>query len=345
MKGSNAAFGLLVAAILAMAAAPAARAERVALVIGNGAYRHASPLPNPPNDARATAASLEAIGFRVFSGIDLDLDAMRDLIRSFARSLDDTEAALLFYAGHGLQVNGENYLLPVDAELAHESDLRFEAFAVSELMQQLEDPSRASIVILDACRNNPLSRSFRRASRGAEVGNGLARLSAGTGSLIAFATAPGDVALDGEEEHSPFTEALLRHVRTPGLEINQLMTRIRADVYARTDGDQLPWTNSALLGELYLVPGNAAAAQPAPSVPVPPPVPTPSPAPAPTASKPQVRIEERPVAAKPAAPARDEPAPFTMVSCTARSGATWAGERFLTFRQCKEIGGSWRLLQ
>ena len=338
MKGSNAAFGLLVAAILAMATSPAARAERVALVIGNGAYRHASPLPNPPNDARATAASLEAIGFRVFSGIDLDLDAMRDLIRSFARSLDDTEAALLFYAGHGLQVNGENYLLPVDAELAHESDLRFEAFAVSELMQQLEDPSRASIVILDACRNNPLSRSFRRASRGAEVGNGLARLSAGTGSLIAFATAPGDVALDGEEEHSPFTEALLRHVRTPGLEINQLMTRIRADVYARTDGDQLPWTNSALLGELYLVPGDATAAQqPAPSVP--------APAPAPAATAPQGRIGERPVAAKPDTPVRDEPAPFTMVSCTARSGATWAGERFLTFRQCKDIGGSWRLLQ
>ncbi|MEZ5826760.1 MAG: caspase domain-containing protein [Geminicoccaceae bacterium] len=326
---------LLFAMAASLLGSASAMAERVALVIGNGDYRHASKLPNPPNDARATAKSLEKIGFRVFAGTDLDLEGLRNLVRQFARSLENAEAGLVFYAGHGLQVDGENYLLPVDAELAHASDLQFEAFAVSDLMRQLEDPARASILILDACRNNPLSRSFQRASRNAAVGDGLARLSAGTGSLIAFATAPGDVALDGEGRHSPFTEALLRHIETPGLEINQLMTRVRADVFSGTGGDQLPWTNSALLGELYLVPGDGTPPPAAPIiVPERPAKPEPPPA-----------RKDPPVASRPEEPARAEPSPFTMVSCTAASGAAWAGERFLTFQQCKQIGGSWRLLQ
>ncbi|MCB2054181.1 MAG: caspase family protein [Geminicoccaceae bacterium] len=305
-----------------------ALARRVALVIGNGAYRYTSELPNPPNDARAVARVLREIGFEVHSGTDLDQSAMRDLTREFARSLDGAEAGLVFYAGHGLQVEGENYLLPVDAQLAQKADLLYEGFPVSQLLAQLEAPDRASVLILDACRNNPLSRSFSRASR-STVESGLARVSAGTGALIAFATAPGDVALDGEGEHSPFTEALLEHIATPGLEINQLMTRVRAEVYAETNQDQLPWTNSALLGEFYLVPGDGT--------PPPPPPPRLTAAPVETPARPKAPAPARP-------PARAEPPPFSMVSCTAPSGAAWAGVRFLTYQQCSEIGGDWRPL-
>ena len=233
-------------------------AARVALVVGNGAYSHVSELPNPPNDAAAVAAKLEELGFEVYSGVDLDQRSMLSLTRDYARALDGAEAGLVFYAGHGLQVDGENYLLPVDAQLAHPSDLAFEAVSLTQLMTQIEDEARASIVILDACRDNPLSRSFQRKSRSANVGKGLARLSAGTGSLIAFATAPGDVALDGTGQHSPFTAALLEEIGQPGVEINQMMTRVRARVYSSTDRDQLPWTNSALLGEFFFVPGEAS---------------------------------------------------------------------------------------
>ena len=251
-------------------AAPATTAialERVALVIGNGDYAHTAPLPNPPNDARAVAEKLTALDFRVFAGIDLDQTGMRSLTRDFARALGEAEVGLVFYAGHGLQVNGENYLLPVDAALEHPSDLAFESLSLTDLMDQVEAAERTSIVILDACRNNPLSRSFQRKSRSANVGQGLARLSAGTGALIAFATAPGDVALDGTGANSPFTEALLAEIDAPGVEINQMMTRVRARVYASTGQDQLPWTNSALLGEFYFVPGDApvpAVAAPSP---------------------------------------------------------------------------------
>ena len=301
-------------------------------MIGNGAYRNASELPNPPNDAQAVAAALKRIGFEIFSGVDLDQNAMRDLVRSFARSLDGADTGLVFYAGHGLQVDGENYLLPIDAALAHQSDLEYEAVAVSRLMSQLEAPDRASVLILDACRNNPLSRSFQKRSRSAAVGSGLARLSAGTGSLIAFATAPGDVALDGNGRNSPFTTALLDHIETPGLEINQLMTRVRADVFADTGEDQLPWTNSALLGELYLVPGDG----------------TPPPAPPPRQPRQRQNAERPPERTETPAPKsvpRSEPSPMTMVACQTNTGGAFAGERFLTYQQCKKLGGDWRLLQ
>ena len=259
-------FFAMMALFPALRANDALGAVRVALVIGNGSYSYTAPLPNPPNDARAVADKLAGLGFEVFAGVDLDQQGMRSLTRDFARALTDAEVGLVFYAGHGLQVNGENYLLPVDAALEHPSDLAFESLSLTDLMGQVEDAGRTSIVILDACRNNPLSRSFQRKSRSANVGQGLARLSAGTGALIAFATAPGDVALDGTGANSPFTEALLAEIDTPGVEINQLMTRVRARVYESTGQDQLPWTNSALLGEFFFVPGAATPQPAAPTV-------------------------------------------------------------------------------
>ena len=312
---------IMLIAVLVGWSLTAMAASRVALVIGNGAYRYASELPNPPKDAEAIAQVLERIGFLVLKGIDLNVNESRDLIGRYVRALDGAETGLVYYAGHGIQVDGENYILPIDATLEHKADLRHKVVSLGDLVEDSSDPSRTNIYILDACRNNPLSRSFQRKSRSA-VGQGLARLSVGTGTMIAFATAPDDVALDGDGANSPFTTAMLNHLATPGLEINQMMTRVRADVYAMTGEQQLPWTNSALLGEVYLVPGDGT----------PPPAPAPPPRPK-TAEVVQPAL---------ATPKRAKPNRFEMVICEAKSGASWAGERILMYSQCEDIGGDWK---
>lgn len=244
-------------------------ARRAALVIGNSAYVHAPELPNPRNDATALAAQLERIGFDVVLGIDLDRAAFDRTLRSFAQRSRDAETVTFFYAGHGLQVAGENYLVPIDAKLERESDLLFEAIKLSFVMQILESRPRTNIVFLDACRNNPLADNLARSlgrTRSAAIGRGLAEISAGAGTLVAYATDPGNVALDGEGENSPFTEALLRHIGTPGLEVRSMLTRVRRDVYEATGGRQRPWDNSSLLREFYYVekPVEVAAVEPEP---------------------------------------------------------------------------------
>jgi formylglycine-generating enzyme required for sulfatase activity/Tfp pilus assembly protein PilF len=251
-------FGALtVAWVMALLALPPASAqERVALVIGNGKYEHATTLPNPANDARAMADALREIGFDVAEGRDLDRTGMERQLRDFLRKSASARVALLFYAGHGMQVDGRNYLVPVDARLERATDLNFETVELDRILDTLNDAQRASIVILDACRDNPLARSFAArlgATRSGAVSTGLAGYSAlGTGTLIAFSTAPGKVALDGAGANSPFTEALAKHLRTPGLEVRQLLTRVRADVAGATRGQQVPWDNSSLLGEVFL---------------------------------------------------------------------------------------------
>ncbi len=259
---------LLLAVALSWPAAAEA-AKRAALVIGNSAYRHAPELPNPRNDARALAPMLERIGFEVMLGLDLDRAGFDALLRDFARTARDAETVTFFYAGHGLQVAGENYLVPVDARLQSEADLLFEAVKLSFVMQILESRPRTSIVFLDACRDNPLAENLARSlgrTRSALIGRGLAEVSAGAGTLVAYATDPGNVALDGEGEHSPFTEALLRHIAEPGVEVRSMLTRVRRDVYEATGGRQRPWDNSSLLREFYFVekPVETAAAEPEP---------------------------------------------------------------------------------
>jgi uncharacterized caspase-like protein len=259
--------GLKLAAALAglmfACAAAQAAADRVALVIGNGAYVAATPLPNPPNDARVIAAALKDIGFDVDAGQDMTRSAMEKSLRDFLRKARTAKVALLFYAGHGMQVDGRNYLLPVDARLTDASDLNFETIKLDELMDNLNDNARSNIVILDACRDNPLARSFSSrlgATRSGAVGAGLAAYSSlGSGTLIAFATAPGQTALDGKGANSPFTQSLARHIRQPGLEIRQMLTRVRADVAEQTGRRQVPWDNSSLFGEVFLagLPANA----------------------------------------------------------------------------------------
>ncbi|QWG14918.1 caspase family protein [Bradyrhizobium sediminis] len=235
--------------------------RRVALVIGNGAYAHVKALPNPPNDARSIAKSLREIGFTVSEGIDLDRAAMQKTTRDFLREAARAQVAVVYYAGHGVQIDGRNYLVPVDVRLQAGTSMTDAMIDMDTILAGLDDQVRTNILILDACRNNPLEPQVASAgaNRAIGAGSGLAAPAAlgagatlGAGTLIAFATAPGQVALDGEGTNSPFSAALSRHIGTSGLEVQQMLTRVRAEVVAATKAKQVPWSNSSLLGEVYL---------------------------------------------------------------------------------------------
>lgn len=242
---------ILVGVCLAGTAAHALAEKRVALVIGNAAYKHVTPLKNPKNDAEAITAALTRLDFQVVTAVDVDRLAFERKVRDFARAIRGSDVALLFYAGHGLQVHGRNYLAPIDARLKDEADLDFETLALSTIMKQMERESRTNLVFLDACRDNPLATNLARSmgTRSAKVGRGLARIESGVGTLIAFATQPGNVALDGAGRNSPFTEALLKHIETPGLDVAVMMRRVRQKVFSQTNGSQVPWSTSSLTGE------------------------------------------------------------------------------------------------
>src|SRR5919106_2870895 len=244
-------------------ALPATAAKRVALVIGNSAYQNAPFLPNPINDARAVADVLRRLDFVVLEAVDQDEAGMQELLGQFHGELQDADASLFFYAGHGLQVRGQNFLVPVDAALESEVDLPFEAVSVNVVLDLMEQTTPLRLLFLDACRDNPLARSLSSVARGG-VGRGLARMDNRAGTLIAFATEPDKVALDGDGEHSPFALALLEHIETPGLEVRQMLSRVRATVIANTDGEQLPLDTSALVKDFYFIPP-APPAPPAPA--------------------------------------------------------------------------------
>src|SRR5262249_11081404 len=221
----------------------------------NSKYVNVDALPNPANDARVIAQALRDIGFAVTDGFDLSRDAMELKIREFLRQSENAQVRLLYYAGHGLQVDDRNYLVPVNTRLERASDLSFETIGLDSILENLESASRTNIIILDACRNNPFAKAFASrngAGRAFAVQRGLAPSNPGGGTLIAFSTKPGAVALDGSGANSPFTEALALHLRTPGLAVRQMLTRVRADVVAATRGEQYPWDNSGLLSEIFL---------------------------------------------------------------------------------------------
>ncbi|SHL51782.1 Tetratricopeptide repeat-containing protein [Bradyrhizobium lablabi] len=239
----------------------ASAGRRVALVIGNGAYAHVRALPNPPNDANSVAKSLRDIGFTVSEGVDLDRAAMQKMTSDFLRGAVRAQVALVYYAGHGVQIDGRNYLVPVDAQLKPGGKITDGMIDMDTILAGLDDPVRTNILMFDACRNNPLEQRIASTepNRAVEAGSGLAApgpLGAGStlgaGTLIAFATAPGRVALDGQGANSPFSAALSRYIGTAGLEVQQMLTRVRAEVVATTGGKQVPWSNSSLLGEVYL---------------------------------------------------------------------------------------------
>ncbi|WP_305988832.1 caspase family protein [Roseibium sp. MMSF_3544] len=235
----------------------AAEERRVALVIGNGAYENVAPLANPTNDASAIAESLERLGFEVILGLDLDHRTFVKHMKDYARRLQGADLALFFYAGHGLQVDGTNYLAPVNTELADEIDLEYETVQLNAIIRQMERRSRTSLIFLDACRNNPLARNLAKSMGTRNVGSerGLAPVETGIGTLIAYSTQPGNVALDGSGRNSPFSAALLKHMETPGADIAMVLRRVRQQVLTETGGRQVPWSNSSLTGEVVLKSG------------------------------------------------------------------------------------------
>src|SRR5215470_7666732 len=226
--------------------------NRIALVIGNSSYTSVSALPNPANDAKAMAKFLSSAGFQVMQAPNLTQADMRKTIGNFASMIAEKgpdTVALVFYAGHGLQVDGENFLVPVDAQIEREVDVPLQAMRLSDVMNALASvPSKTVITILDACRNNPFSAINKT------TGRGLAIVDSPKGSLVSYSTAPGTEALDGDRENSPFTSALLRVGQVPGLPIEQVLKRVRLDVSNATDRQQFPWESSSLTSEFSFFP-------------------------------------------------------------------------------------------
>ncbi len=244
---------LAVSMTTAQAAAPA---NRIALVIGNGAYQQAPKLPNPVNDARAMAGMLKGIGFTVVEGYDLTIETMLDRIHDFGQLANGADVALVFYAGHGLQLDGHNYLLPISARLLRETDLRREAVEVDEILGEVRPARRLRLVILDACRDNPFQAQMARAiaGRSVSVGRGFARIDdVEADTLIAFATKADAIAEDGNGDHSPYTTALLRYLATPGLSLERVFGKVRDSVVEATGGRQQPFVYGSLGGDpIYL---------------------------------------------------------------------------------------------
>jgi uncharacterized caspase-like protein len=232
--------------------------KRVALVIGNGAYQSAVRLDNAVFDAKAVAESFRKLGFQVVDGYDLDIDQMRSKVSEFSAALSDSKSAVIYYAGHGISVDEENYLVPTDIVLKSPTDLDLNAISVSLLLKQMKRDDRVNIVILDACRDNPFAAVLaKQKTRALVVERGLTPIDGdlARGTLIAFASDPKSSALDGPTgAHSPFTEAFLAHLFDAGVPIDTVMSRVRNDVWEKTGHQQLPWVNTSLIGEYELNP-------------------------------------------------------------------------------------------
>ena len=261
-NGRRAAWGLRLAAPLAglavlLAPGMAAAQSRVALVIGNGTYEHISDLPNPSNDAADVGAALERLGFHVTPVIDADVDTLIDELEAFRRRSANADVALVFYAGHGIEVSGTNYLIPVDAELARERSVAREAVSVHEVLRDTAG-ARLRLVILDACRNNPFAeRMAPTDGYERQMVRGLAPVAVpppvnSEEVLVALSAAPGEVAEDGVGRNSPFAKGLLTHLEEPGLELGLLFRRVTAAVVDETAQRQRPWVNASLMREHYL---------------------------------------------------------------------------------------------
>ena len=253
----------ILASVLPVGAQGAREEPKIALLIGNSAYREAPPLRNPVNDVRAMARTLRELGFTVLAHENTNKRAMETAILEFGRRLADGGVGFFYYAGHGLQVRGRNYLVPVDAEIDSEAATRIAAVDVDLLLEQMaEARNRVNVVILDACRNNPFERRLRGASKG------LAAVDAARGTLIAYATAPGSVAADGEGANGLYTEELLKALRVPGLKVEEVFKQVRVGVTSRSKGAQTPWESSSLTGDLVVnttVNVTSPAAPPPPS--------------------------------------------------------------------------------
>ena len=265
-----------VVALAGFAATSVAAEKRVALIVGNSNYQHTTFLPNPRNDAQDLANALKRMQFEVSSGLDLDKRGMERKIREFTAELGQADIALFFYAGHAVQVGEQNYLMPVDARLASEVDIDFETISLRLVLQHMERDreTKTSLVFLDACRDNPLARNLSRGmgTRSASVGQGLAAVKGGIGTLIGFSTQPGNVARDGSGRNSPYAEALLKQMEGTVGDINSVLINVRNQVLQTTNGQQVPWEHSSLTRQFHFrsaTPAPSSAGQPAPVIPGP----------------------------------------------------------------------------
>ena len=222
-----------------------AQDRRTALVIGNGSYKSA-PLRNPVNDAKDMTSALRKLGFTVMHKQNATQKEMETSIRKFGERLRKGGVGLFFYAGHGLQVNGINYIIPLDAEIREETDVKYEAVDARRVLDAMYNAGNdLNIVILDACRDNPLARGFRPGS------SGLARMDAPKGTIVAYSTSPGKLALDGKGRNSPYTAALVAYMDDPGLTIEQVFKKCRRRIDKATNGKQIPWESTSLTGDFY----------------------------------------------------------------------------------------------
>ena len=227
---------------------------RKALVIGNSGYEHSSQLPNTLNDSKDVAEALTRIGFSVDLKIDLPFDSMRRALRDFAQNSGDADMALIYYAGHGMELGGQNYLLPVDAKLQSDRDVAFETIPLSQMLEAVGGAKTLRLVLLDACRNNPFLAKMNVKTKSRSVANGLARIEP-SGALVSYAAKEGTTAADGFGRNSPYAEALIKHMQEPGLEIRLLFGKVRDTVVEKTGNSQEPFTYGSLGGNaIYLVP-------------------------------------------------------------------------------------------
>jgi hypothetical protein len=254
--------GFFLAAALLLACQPASAAKRVALVLGNSAYQNVAKLPNPVNDGAAIAATLTSAGFDVVdSRHDLPAAETRRALRDFADRARDADIALVYYAGHGIEVDGTNYLIPVDAKLERDTDVYDEAFSLERVLLAIEPAKQLRLVILDACRDNPFAKIMKRTVASRAIGQGLAKVEpASPNTLIAYAAKAGSTASDGDSKNSPFTSALVKHITTPGLDVRRAFGFVRDDVLKNTSNRQEPYVYGSLGGDdVPLVPARAAA--------------------------------------------------------------------------------------
>jgi uncharacterized caspase-like protein len=261
-------FCFLIALVLLMPG-PARPAERrAALVVGVSNYKHAPVLANTLNDARAVASALGRLGFDVELVVDPDRGTLETAVRRLGQRAQVAEASLFYYAGHALEVNGQNLLVPASADIQSAQDLRFETVELDSVLDGISGRSRVSLLFMDSCRDNPFTKKLLIGSRSISRA-GLGQIDSAVGTLIAFATAPGRVAEDGDTAHSPFTQALLDNIEQPGIEVRRMMSNVRRQVREATAGRQIPWENSALEGDFYFKPPASQPASP-PEKPSPP---------------------------------------------------------------------------
>ncbi len=258
---------ILLAVILSTMAAPASAAEgkRVALVIGNADYEHVSTLSNPANDAADLARKLTGIGFEVTTGLDLDYTGMRLAVRDFTAAAAGADVVLIYFAGHGIEIENTNYLIPVNATLKSDRDVEFEAIRLDAVVNAVSDTGGLKVILVDACRNNPFLSQMSRTGATRSIGNGLAAIEPG-GVVVGYAARGGTLAQDGDGRNSPYAAALLEYIDEPGLELGKLFRKVRDRVYRTTDGFQEPFTYGSLPGEdIFLVPPVEKVAMPAPA--------------------------------------------------------------------------------